>query len=214
MERMSRVMVARTVAIDDAIRGVTSGQVVILGAGLDGRAWRMPELAEAIVFEVDHPDTQRAKRERAGVLSQAAREVRFVPVDFTRDALDDALNAAGHDPTRPTTWLWEGVVMYLTSEQIGSTLDAVARRSAPTSRLIIVYHAPSLWLYLVGAVTKRTGEPLRSMQTVEQMRELLLRRGFRAESDEDIVEIAARLSPEIARGLRPMRHTRVVTGDR
>ncbi len=33
-------------------------QVVILGAGLDGRAYRIPELAQATVFEVDHPDTQ------------------------------------------------------------------------------------------------------------------------------------------------------------
>jgi O-methyltransferase involved in polyketide biosynthesis len=39
------MMVARTVAIDGAIRTAVSSQVVILGAGLDGRAWRMPELA-------------------------------------------------------------------------------------------------------------------------------------------------------------------------
>jgi Leucine carboxyl methyltransferase len=53
------------VAIDDAIRTAASPQVVILGAGLDGRAWRVSELADAIVFEVDHPDSQRMKRERA-----------------------------------------------------------------------------------------------------------------------------------------------------
>lgn len=54
----------RTRAIDDAVRSaVTSGarEVVVLGAGLDSRALRMPELASVKVFEVDHPSTQRYK---------------------------------------------------------------------------------------------------------------------------------------------------------
>src|SRR5690348_16667586 len=46
----SRVMVARTVAIDEAIREANAPQVVILGAGLDGRAWRMTELENVVVF--------------------------------------------------------------------------------------------------------------------------------------------------------------------
>src|SRR5262249_46565830 len=104
----SQIMPARTIAVDEAVREARSPQLVILGAGLDGRAWRMRELAETTVFEVDHPDTQREKRSRIGTLAQAARDVRFVPVDFTRDSLDEALAAAGHDPARPTTWIWEG----------------------------------------------------------------------------------------------------------
>src|SRR5262249_51102000 len=109
IDKLSKVLVARTVAIDDAVREASSPQLVILGAGLDGRAWRMPELCETTVFEVDHPDTQRDKRERVAALAQAARDVRFTPVDFTRDNLDDALAAAGHDQASATTWLWEGV---------------------------------------------------------------------------------------------------------
>src|SRR3954449_2381478 len=96
-ERQAKVMVARTLAIDAAVRTVGSPQVVILGAGLDGRAWRMPELRDVIVFEVDHPDSQRDKQARVGALTQAAREVRFVAVDFERDRLEDALAKAGHD---------------------------------------------------------------------------------------------------------------------
>src|SRR6185437_2742589 len=53
---LARMMAVRTVTIDDAIRDAASPQVVILGAGLDGRAWRMRELASSLVFEVDHPD--------------------------------------------------------------------------------------------------------------------------------------------------------------
>src|SRR5262249_2688956 len=110
--KRSMMMVARTIAIDDAVRAAASPQVVILGAGLDGRAWRMPELRDVTVFEVDPPDSQRQKRARAAGLSQVARDVRFAPVDFTRDDLDQALSDAGHDPAIKTTWIWEGVVMY------------------------------------------------------------------------------------------------------
>lgn len=103
LEGRAKLMIPRTVAIDAEIRAAASPQLVLLGAGLDGRAWRMPELADTIVFEVDHPDSQRRKRERAAALAPTAREIRFVPVDFTRDRLDEALAAAGHDPARATT---------------------------------------------------------------------------------------------------------------
>lgn len=98
------LMIARTVAIDDAIRASAAPQVVILGAGLDGRAWRMSELSDATVFEVDHPDSQREKRARAAQLAPIAREIRFVPVDFARDDLEAALAAGGHDPMQRLSW--------------------------------------------------------------------------------------------------------------
>src|SRR5262245_44798754 len=59
LQRESQMMVARTVAIDTELRNAAAPQVVILGSGLDGRAWRMRELAAARVFEVDHPDSQQ-----------------------------------------------------------------------------------------------------------------------------------------------------------
>jgi methyltransferase (TIGR00027 family) len=60
-EGVPDVIVARTVAIDSDLRDAAAPQVVILGAGLDGRAWRMRELATSLVFEVDHPDSQQQK---------------------------------------------------------------------------------------------------------------------------------------------------------
>jgi O-methyltransferase involved in polyketide biosynthesis len=61
--------VARTRLIDDIVADALPriGQVVILGAGFDSRAYRLPGLAEITVFEVDHPATQQAKREWEGV---------------------------------------------------------------------------------------------------------------------------------------------------
>lgn len=80
------LMAPRTIAIDDAIREHPAEQLVILGAGLDARAWRMGELAGTIAFEVDHPATQDDKRERLGQRTPAAREVRFVATDFAQQA--------------------------------------------------------------------------------------------------------------------------------
>jgi methyltransferase (TIGR00027 family) len=214
LDGRARMMVARTVAIDDAVRAVRSPQLVILGAGLDGRAFRMPELRDVVVFEVDHPDTQREKRTRAAALVPMARDVRFVPVDFTRDSLDDALSAAGHDASRPTTWVWEGVVMYLDEAAVESTLAVIEQRSEAKSRLVTLYHAPALILRLVGPMVRRLGEPLRSVFTADAMRALLERHGFTVVEDEDLPSIAARLSSDLVRSTRRLKHTRIVTADR
>jgi methyltransferase (TIGR00027 family) len=214
LKARAAMMVARTVAVDDAIRAAGAPQLVILGAGLDGRAWRMTELRDAVVFEVDHPDTQRDKRSRVSSLKQAAREVRFVAVDFERDDLEASLAAAGHDPTRPTTWVWEGVVMYLRRSDIEATMQVIARRSAPGSRLIIVYVAPALISTLIGFIVGRLGEPLRSSFKAPEMRALLAKFGFTATHDEDLPTTAAALSPVVAHDARMLRHLRTVIADR
>jgi methyltransferase (TIGR00027 family) len=214
LDRRAKMMVVRTVAIDEAVRAAGAEQVVILGAGLDGRAWRMPELASAVVFEVDHPDSQRAKRAQVAALGQKAREVRFVPVDFHRDRLGDALAAAGHDPARPTVWIWEGVVMYLTPAAVEETLAALAARSAPGSRVVILYTRPALVTHLVGLVVKRLGEPFRSSYTQAAMGALLGRHGYAVRSDASFPELGAASPRDIARAARVMRHLRIVVAER
>jgi len=206
-------MVARTIAIDRAVRAGGASQLVILGAWLDGRAWRLAELEHVTVFEVDHPDSQRQKRARVAALNPVSRDVRFVPVDFTRDRLDDALARAGHDPTRATTWIWEGVVMYLTLPEIESTLRVIEQRSAPSSRLVVLYHSPSPLLGLISLVLRRVGEPLRSNFTPEAMRALLEKYHFGVERDDDLGSLGLELSPEFATAARRIRHNRLAVAD-
>jgi methyltransferase (TIGR00027 family) len=208
------MMAVRTVAIDDAVRGAASPQVVILGAGLDGRAWRMAELRDAVVFEVDHPDSQRDKRARVGTLTQAAREVRFVAVDFGRDSLDDALAAAGHDPAQPTTWIWEGVVMYLRPSEVEASLAVIDKRSAAGSRLIVAYGAQTLMWRFVGLFLRWLGEPLRSAYTADEMRALLAKYRFGVLSDSNLPELGAAYSAQIGHETRFMKHLRIATADR
>jgi len=198
---MADMMALRTTAIDTAVRdAIAAGarQLVILGAGYDGRAWRLPELAGVKVFEVDHPATQRDKRARVAELPPSRGEVHFVPVDFERDALGDALERAGHDRTSPTCWIWEGVVMYLTHDAVRATLATVAERSVPRSTLIINYHTEHRGL-IARVMFRLIGEPQISAWTPEEMAAVLYSAGFEIREDTGMTEWNARFAERNAR---------------
>ena len=132
--------VARTRLIDDWIAAsIANGsqQLVVLGAGFDSRAWRMPALVGVPIFEVDHPATMAEKR-RGIAAATAESDVVSVALDFDRDRLPDALGAAGFDPSRHTTVVWEGVTNYLTEDAVRSVL-AWAGSLAAGSKLIFTY---------------------------------------------------------------------------
>jgi methyltransferase (TIGR00027 family) len=122
--------VARTRLIDDAVcqalrEGI--GQVLILGAGFDCRAYRLLGIGSAAVFEVDHPATLSVKRANLyGALANLPQNVRFVEMDFDRQSLREALTQAGFDPLRPAVFLWEGVTNYLSADAVDAVLRFVA----------------------------------------------------------------------------------------
>jgi methyltransferase (TIGR00027 family) len=140
--------VARTRWIDDVLgAAVAKGarQLVVLGAGFDARAWRLPALRDVPVFEVDHPDTQARKRrllERAG--TPRRQGVRFVATDFDQRDLECAMAAAGYEPTRRALFLWEGVTNYLTAEAVDATLRWCARAAAGSTVVFTYVHADVL----------------------------------------------------------------------
>jgi methyltransferase (TIGR00027 family) len=130
--------VARTRFIDErAEAAIAAGiqQIVLLGAGFDSRPYRLPGWDRVTVFEVDHPDTQARKRRLLGAV---ASRVRFVPVDFDRDAVEAVLETAGYDHDRPTLFIWEGVTNYLTERAVDGTLRWCAQ-AAPSSRIVFTY---------------------------------------------------------------------------
>ena len=104
--------------------------------------------------------------------------------------------------------------MYLTRDEIGATLRIVEDRSAPGSRLIVAYHQPAWMLLLLAVIVRRLGEPIRTVLTPRQMRELLARYGFSTRWDRDLPSIGSELSAEIGHATRLMRHLRIVTADR
>ncbi|MFD8305084.1 class I SAM-dependent methyltransferase [Streptomyces sp. NPDC059690] len=227
----AEVVVPRTVAIDEVLRARVTGQLVILGAGLDTRAWRLPELARTDVWEVDHPASQHDKRARMrqqgpiddpgldAELPTLARSVRFTPVDFAVSDLGAALDAAGHDPTAPTTWLWEGVVPYLTHEHVRATVAALAARSVSGSALIVNYQAPSAKAAAGRLLTRvlgsslTSGEPWRSLWKPERMAALLAEYDLRVTRDDTLLTVAQRLGVA-ARGRSSLGSGRVAVAER
>ena len=199
--RMADLIALRTAAIDTAVRdAIAAGatQLVILGAGYDGRAWRMPELAGVKVFEVDHPATQGDKRAHVAELPPAAGVVSFVPIDFERESLGAVLGRAGHDRAAPTCWIWEGVVMYLTREAMRATLADVAGRSARGSTLIVNYHAPHGGFFS-GLIYRLIGEPQISAWTPEEMAADLRSAGFVVREDSGMADWNERFAQGRAR---------------
>ncbi|MGW0771471.1 SAM-dependent methyltransferase [Streptomyces sp. NPDC002676] len=131
--------VVRTRFIDDFLCEAVAGgcsQVVLLGAGLDARAFRLP-VPDADVFEVDTPSVFAFKDK---VLADAgarptARSRTAVHADLREDF---AARLAGSTfaPGRPTAWVAEGVLPYLTADQAQQVITDVGRLSAPGSRLV------------------------------------------------------------------------------
>lgn len=181
----------RTRRIDDAVSEADSPQLVILGAGLDGRAWRLDSLNDAIVYEVDHPATQRLKRKRLGTMDPVAREVRFVSVDFERDSLLEELIRAGFDPQRKATWIWEGVTMYLEPETVRGTLRILGELSAPGSTLVVTYATRQSVIFRAGLervvdlAFGVLGEPLPGLTTKSDFQAMVNRAGWTPIHDEN-----------------------------
>jgi methyltransferase (TIGR00027 family) len=136
--------VARTRLIDDLTREALADgarQVVLLGAGFDSRAYRLPEMAQVTVFEVDHPATQKTKQRllRGAVHPRKRAHVRLVPADLTADDLGATLRAAGFEVLERTVVVWEGVTNYLTANAVDATIRRLAEITGSGSRLIFTY---------------------------------------------------------------------------
>ncbi len=191
----------RSLAIDEAVLASGAEQIVILGAGLDARASRLPRADGVRFFEVDHPNSQRWKQARL-----AAREGRgtrpphateYVAVDFTNQSLADALVAAGFAPARSSMFVWEGVTMYLPREATVQTLRDIARLASPGGRVALTYMEtpsrpiPASLRVLLDAALGVVGEPLGATYAPEEMRQLLASHGFARLSDAASDEWAA-----------------------
>ncbi|MBN1439274.1 MAG: SAM-dependent methyltransferase [Anaerolineales bacterium] len=157
-------LVVRCRYMDDCLKeSIASGvrQAVILGAGLDSRAYRIAEAKQGVrVFEVDQPATQALKigKVKRG-LGALPPHVAYVPVDFNAEDLEKLISA-GYDPGRKTFFIWEGVTHYLTPAAVGRTLAFVAGQSAPGSAIVFDYMDPSA----LRAEQKR-GEVVRMQRT-------------------------------------------------
>lgn len=142
-------LIARDRYIDDFLQQCLDDgleQLVILGAGLDSRPYRFPQLKSGIkVFEVDHPASQATKLQKLNqIFGKLPIHVTFVPIDFTQQDLAEQLSSHGYDPSLKTLFIWQGVTQYLNPQAVDATLAFMARSSAPGSRIIFDYMYTSL----------------------------------------------------------------------
>jgi methyltransferase (TIGR00027 family) len=188
--RMREYLEARTRFFDRVVVGAIGRgvrQIVVGAAGYDGRALRYAR-SGVRWFEVDHPATQRDKRDRLARLGLDAGQVQFVEADFTRDPIAERLTAAGLNPGQFSLFLLEGVAVYLEPAVLERVLTEFRQVARAGSRLTISVstsgaqgEARSRFQATVAAL----GEPARSTLEAGQATEVLGRAGWQVMAGDD-----------------------------
>lgn len=135
-------MVCRKRYIEDKViemLGVGLDALVILGAGLDTLAYRIPQLSSVRVYEVDLPENieLKAKQLRA-MYGTVPSHVSLVPTDFEDQRLEDVLIQSGYSFDQRSFFVWEGVTQYLTEVAVRDTFQFLAK-AKQGSRLVFTY---------------------------------------------------------------------------
>jgi methyltransferase (TIGR00027 family) len=207
--RIRWFIAARSRIAEDALTiaaGNGARQLVVLGAGLDTLAYRTPAAQCLRAFEIDHPATQAWKRQ---CLLKASIEVpntlSFVPVDFERETLADALASAGFDPRQRSFFSWLGVVPYLTEQAVFSTLGFIAGLPGG-AEVVFDYVNPAASMTAARSAEHQAlvtrvaalGETIKSHFDTDALRAELTALGFRDVDDLGPAQIATRFFPERA----------------
>jgi len=191
--------IARTKWIDDEVARAleTSRQLVLLGAGFDTRAYRLPAAQRVNIFELDRAEMSLAKqaalREELGSLP---KQVQFVSIDFNTQSVADVLSRAGFDATQPTCFVWEGVTNYLSPEAVDGILRQIAQ-AAGGSTLLFTYvdrrvlDQPKLFFGAEKLLSRLRsyGEPWTFGLYPEEIERYLAARGLRLVRDLSVAEV-------------------------
>lgn len=128
--------------IDDKLVEVLGSgidSVVILGSGLDTRAYRIPQLSTLPVYEVDLPQTIAYKESKLRQLyGSVPAHVRLIPIDFDRQDLEDVLKSHGYSPDQKSFFIWEGVTQYISESAVRTVFEFLAK-VRPGSRIVFTY---------------------------------------------------------------------------
>jgi methyltransferase (TIGR00027 family) len=186
--RFKRHMAARTAFFDEVtLAAIYAGieQVVIVGAGYDGRALRFRSPGVRF-FEVDHPVSQQDKRRRIKALGVPEDTVTFLAHDLTHGNLAGALRDAGYGAERRSLFICEGLLLYLERAVIEGLLEELRGCAAPRSWLALsgrelapgASWSASARSGLRGALLAAAGEPRRSLFGPRELARLLERTGW------------------------------------
>ncbi|HNY12382.1 MAG TPA: SAM-dependent methyltransferase [Candidatus Wallbacteria bacterium] len=138
---------ARTAFMDEETKRAFNEnvpQMVFLGAGYDSRPYRFKDIAgRTKIFELDISPTQERKIAILKKNNIAIPDgLKYVPINFNREKIGDALMSAGYDPKLKTFFIWEGVIYYLSMDAINATFSFIKSNSAPGSSICFDYCHP------------------------------------------------------------------------
>lgn len=173
LDPIRRQVLARARYAEDKLQeALESGirQYVIIGAGLDSFALRRGDLDGKIsIYELDHPATQQAKKARVKALNLCLPEHHeFVPIDFEKENICDALAGSSYDPRKPAFFSWLGTVHYISQPAVFKTLTSIQSCAGLDSELVFDYaisekhysHQDHKTVTDLKRYTKRRGEPI------------------------------------------------------
>jgi methyltransferase (TIGR00027 family) len=167
----SSVLARARYAEDRLAKAVERGvrQYVLVGAGLDTFAFRRTDMRQRLqVFELDHPQSQVAKRKRLAAAGLAEpSNLHFGAVDFEREGVAEALGCLPFRPDQPAVFAWLGVTMYLTRAAIEGTWRALRSVAQRQSEIVFDFiHRESLSATAAGSArrlrdrARAIGEPI------------------------------------------------------
>lgn len=149
LKEMVDGIAVRTKEIDEEIlRGLRESdpnhptQVVVLGAGLDCRAWRLLPAGSTIDwYEIDFPEVIDFKWNVLTEEAKATPTVNYKAVRANLGTTDlaQALKSHGFDASRKTIWLLEGFTGYLTEDELRKLFDSQKSISAAGSWMVATF---------------------------------------------------------------------------
>lgn len=188
-----------------ATSGTATGvrQAVILAAGLDARAYRLAWPDGTVVYEVDQPEVIEFKATTlAGIGAKPTATRRTVAIDL-RDDWPKALVDNGFDPTQPTAWSAEGLLIYLPPEAQDKLFDNITELSAPGS-MLATEHIPDMSGFS-GERAKRMSERMKQLGSDLEMTDLIY-----AGERNDVVDYLTATGWEVS--TLPMREAHLANG--
>jgi methyltransferase (TIGR00027 family) len=149
MRRAAEGMAVRTRWFDNLFADAAAAgvrQAVILAAGLDARGYRLDWPHGTTVYELDQPEVIDFKTKTlTGLAATPRADRRTIAIDLRND-WPKALLDNGFDPTQPTAWIAEGLLIYLPPEAQDLLFDRINENSAPGSR-VATEHIPDISMF-------------------------------------------------------------------
>jgi methyltransferase (TIGR00027 family) len=140
---LANLVTSRTVFFDNILKKSleNSEQFVVMGAGLDTRCYGNLIKDNFKLYELDKKQIQELKRTYLQKANIDTSNVHFVDVDFSSEKWHKKLTAAGYDKNKVTTFLWEGVTLYLSEKDVRKTLSEIQQDAATGSTIVADFYS-------------------------------------------------------------------------